>query len=68
MNKVHHSYLEYPSDDWLMSNNSGNCYKEHDTRQMLVQYVRCLDCETKDKWFRTQVAYAQHWDSVHRRY
>ena len=68
MNKVHHSYLEYPCDEWLMSNNSGHCYKEQETRQILRKYVRCLSCETKDKWFRTQVAYAQHWDSVHRRY
>ena len=67
MHRVHHSYLEYPNEDWLMSNNSGDCYTEHDTRQMLIKYVRCPDCEPKGKWFRTQVAYAQHWESVHRR-
>ena len=37
MNKVHHSYLEYPCDEWLMSNNSGHCYKEQETREILTE-------------------------------
>ena len=61
--KVHMSYVENPTDSWVVAD-GGRCYKEAELRQKFVEMVRCPSC-SKERWFRNDAAYRQHWQVVH---
>ena len=64
LRRVHQSYLEVPTEGWLVAN-GGRCYKESEVRQNFVQNVKCPLC-SKERWFSSQSAYLQHWMTLHK--
>ena len=65
MRKVHQSYIECPTEAWVVAH-GGRCYKELEVRNGFIEMVRCPDCKKGARWFNTEDSYRQHWNSVHR--
>ena len=63
--KIHISYIEHATEEWLVAL-GGRCYKESELRKNFIQWVKCPTCIPKEKWFPSEYAYCQHWDTVHK--
>ena len=63
---VHASYVECPADSWVVANGGGRCYRECEVRENFVESVKCPQCTKRDRWFGSETAYRQHWNSIHR--
>ena len=64
--KVHPSYLECPTEEWVVAD-GGRCYKLAELRSSFLENVRCPDCISKERWFGSKDAFRQHWNAVHRK-
>ena len=58
------SYVETPCDSWVVAD-GGRCYKEAEDRENFVEMVMCPNC-TRERWFKNETAYRQHWKAVHK--
>ena len=62
--KVHPTYLENPTEEWVVAD-GGRCYKEEEVRMGFVSMVKCPLCTVKARWFNSEASYQQHWETVH---
>ena len=62
--KVHQVYLETPTEEWVVAD-GGRCYKEEEVRMAFVAMVKCPLCTVRARWFNSEDAYQQHWETVH---
>ena len=62
--KVHASYLETPTEEWVVAD-GGRFYKEEEVRLGFVSMVKCPLCTSKARWFGSETAYQQHWETIH---
>ena len=54
-----------PTDSWVVAD-GGRCYKEADVCDNFIEMVRCPDCTIRERWFNSEQAYCQHWNTVHK--
>ena len=62
--KVHVTYVEIPSEPWLRAA-GGRCYREEELRTKFVSMVKCPACLFCERWFKSGLAYRQHYRQCH---
>ena len=62
---VHKSYIEPDVHQEYYIAPGGRCYKGTDIWADQLKSVQCPEC---DHWFKSSVAYEQHYNSVHVKY
>ena len=62
--RVHQSDVECPTESSVVAD-GGRCSLEGGVQENFIENIRCPSCYHRARWFSSEAAYRQHWNSVH---